>query len=447
MSDPTYDFDGMEGTERPGGMITLRLSIMMLLQYAVWGAWLPVAARYLKALPDEGGLGFDDKQIGMILGLAGSIGAVSAPFIAGQFADRYFRTERFLAVLMVAGGIVQLYLAKQTAYANWLVLAILYSVVFMPTLALSNSLAFAHIRDADRDFPKIRVWGTIGWIAASWTFPMIWLQTDLHRQWMPPFLAGPEVENVTGRLVDALKFSAILSFVYAGYCLLLPATPPKRNAVEPLAFAKAFRLFKKPSFAVLVLVSLSIATIHQIYFLQTSPFFSWLGLKDSQIGPAMTIGQFSEILMMALLGVLLKRFGFRFVLSVGAAAYFARYTIWGVTDLPVWLLVASQALHGICYACFFAASYIYVDRISDDDVRHSAQTVYGIMILGGGPVLGGLLSGWLGDRYTPEGGALNFSSYWYTVAGIALVTTLVFAALFRDAVRKSPPDPPQAELR
>lgn len=420
-----------------GSLMTFRLGLMMFLQYAVWGAWLPVTARYLKAAPADGGLGFDDGQIGMILGLAGSIGAISAPFIAGQFADRYFRTERFLAVLLVVGGVLKFVIAYQTTYVSWLWLSIAYGVVFMPTLALSNSLAFAHIRDASLDFPKIRVWGTIGWIAASWIFPMIYLQSALGLRWLPPFLVGPEVEGVTARLVDSMKFGGIISLVYAAYCFLLPPTPPKREGVEPLAFAKAFRLFARPSFAVLVLVSLAISTIHQIYFLQTSPFFATLGIRDSDIGPAMTIGQFSEIIMMALLGLLLKRLGFRWVMFIGCSAYLVRYAVWGTTGLPVWLMVTSQFLHGFCYACFFAVSYIYVDRIAPADVRHSAQTVYGIMILGGGPVFGGILSGWLGAHFTPEGGSLDYSGFWYTVAAIGLITSLVFAVAFRDETARS----------
>src|SRR5262245_15616969 len=182
---------------------------------------------------------------------------------------------------------------------------------------------------------------------------MIYLQSDLSLHWMPPFLIGPEKPNVTARLADSLRFSALISWAYAVFCLFLPHTPPKREGVERLAFAKAFRLLRDPSFAVLVAVSLPISIIHQIYFIQTPPFLSHLGLLDSQIGPAMTIGQFSEILIMAVLGRILARFGFRRVIALGAFAYFVRYLIWSVPSLPVSVQVTSQALHGICYACFF----------------------------------------------------------------------------------------------
>jgi nucleoside transporter len=408
-----------------------RLGTMMFLQYALWGAWLPVTARYLSASISDGGLGFSGTQIGMILGLAGSIGAIASPFIAGQIADRYFSTERILAFLVTAGAIVKWVTASQTDYQSWLVLSIIYSVLYMPTLALSNSITFAHIDDQENNFPKIRVWGTIGWIVASWAFPMIWLQTDLQLQWMPPFIVGAEVPNVTSRLADALKFSSIISISYGVFCFLLPPTPPKRDAVEKLAFKKAFDLFQYSSFTILVIASLAVSIIHQIYFLQTGPFLSHIGIPDSQIGPAMTIGQFAEILAMAYLGFFLKRLGFKKVITIGIAAYFFRYAIFGTAMLPVWIIVVSQVFHGFCYAFFFATAYIYVDKLADQDVRHSAQTVFGIIILGGGPVIGGWLSGYLQNMYTVDN-VFSFSNFWYTMSAIGLVTMIFFLMLFQE---------------
>ncbi|MEC7798959.1 MAG: MFS transporter [Candidatus Neomarinimicrobiota bacterium] len=412
-----------------------RLGTMMFLQFAIWGAWLPLTARYLSASIAEGGLGFSGSEIGMILGLAGSIGAIVSPFIAGQFADRYFSTERILSFLVITGGIVKWYTATRTDYESWLWLSILYSVLYMPTLALSNSVAFSHIDDAENTFPKIRVWGTIGWIAASWVFPMIWLQQNLSFQLMPPFLSGDEVPNVTARLADALKFSGIISMVYGAFCFLLPNTPPKADAVEKLAFKKAFNLFNNKSFLVLVLASLGVSIIHQIYFLQTGPFLSFIGIKDSSIGPAMTIGQFAEIITMAYLGFFLKRLGFKKVITIGIFAYFARYMIFGMTFLPPWIMVLSQAFHGFCFAFFFAAGFIYVDKLADDDIRHSVQTVFGIIIFGGGPVVGGWLSGYLQNMFTLNG-VFNYSNFWYTLAGIGLVVTLLFYYSFNNMISK-----------
>ena len=412
-----------------------RLGTMMFLQFAIWGAWLPLTARYLSATVAEGGLEFSGSEIGMILGLAGSIGAIVSPFIAGQFADRYFSTERILSFLVITGGIVKWYTATRTDYESWLWLSILYSVLYMPTLALSNSVAFSHIDDSENTFPKIRVWGTIGWIAASWAFPMIWLQQDLSFQLMPPFLSGDEVPGVTARLADALKFSGIISLIYGAFCFLLPNTPPKADAVENLAFKKAFNLFSNKSFLVLVLASLGVSIIHQIYFLQTGPFLSSIGIKDSSIGPAMTIGQFAEIATMAYLGFFLKRLGFKKVITIGIFAYFARYMIFGTSFLPTWIMVISQAFHGFCFAFFFAAGFIYVDKLADDDVRHSAQTVFGIIIFGGGPVVGGWLSGYLQDIYTLNG-VFNYSNFWYTLAVIGLIVTLLFYSSFNSTLSK-----------
>ncbi len=412
-----------------------RLSLMMFLEYSVWGAWLPVAARYLSAPVESGGLGFTATQIGMILGLAGSIGALLAPFIAGQIADRYFRAEWFLGVLLLVGAGIKYVTAAQSEYSSWLWLSIAYSVVYMPTLALTNSIAFAHVGDSERDFPKVRVWGTIGWIAASWIFPMLYLTQSLGFGWMPPFLTGPEVVDATSRLSGALRFSAYISLGFALFCIFLPATPPKQDQPES-AWSKAFALFSSPSLLVLLLAGLAISVIHQVYFLQAGPYLSEVGLSDSQIGPAMTVGQFSEILMLACLGLLLKSLGLRNVLAMGAFAYFLRYFIWSQPELPLWVLISSQALHGVCYACFFATAYIYVDRVAPADVRHSAQTVFGIVMLGGGPVLGGYLSGVLGVKYahlaSPDNVGAEFAPLWGTLGWIGLGVAVVLWALFRE---------------
>lgn len=431
--------------------IKSRLSLMMFLQYAVWGIWLPVLATYLQSPSVEGGLGFTSGQVGLILGVAGSIGAVSAPFIAGQFADRYFSTEKFLAVLLVLGGAVKITLSYQDSFTAWLVLATLYSVLYMPTLSLTNSMAFAHLANSEKEFPRVRVWGTIGWIAASWLFPMIWLQSNLEFQLLPPFFVGSEVPDATARLADTLKVSGIIAFLYAGFCFLLPHTPPKKEGVEKLAFKKAFSLLSHRSFAVLVAASLPIAVIHQIYFMQTGPFFeNQLGMLVTYIAPAMTVGQFAEIGFLAMLGLLLVRLGFKWTITLGALAYFSRYAIWGLISLqeasgpsvdaagqfvwtmPLMIGVFSQILHGLCYACFFASAFMYVDRIADDDIRNSAQTVFGIIILGVGPMIAGPFLGLLGNVFGEAGVVTNFAGMWFTLAAIALFTAALVAFAFRD---------------
>ena len=424
---------------------------MMFLQYAVWGVWLPVLATYLQSPVNDGGLGFTSGQVGLIIGVAASLGAISAPFIAGQLADRMFSTEKCLAALLLLGGIVKISLSLQDSFVAWLLLATLYSVLYMPTLSLTNSMAFAHLDNPDREFPRVRVWGTVGWIAASWLFPMIWLQSNLEFQLLPPFFVGTEVADATARLADTLVVSGLLAFLYAGYCLRLPHTPPKTDGVEKLAFSKAFGLLSRRSFAVLVVASLPIAVIHQLYFMQTGPFFeNQLGMLVTYIAPAMTVGQFAEIGFLALLSGLLLRLGFKWTITLGALAYVARYVIWGLISLqevagpsvdasgqflwtaPLGIGVFSQLLHGLCYACFFASAFMYVDRIADADIRNSAQTVFGIIILGIGPMIAGPVLGILGSVFGDAGVVTDFAGMWFTLAIIALLSTMLMALAFVD---------------
>lgn len=419
----------------PRGALS-RLSLMMFLQYAVWGLWLPILAIYLQASVADGGLGFTAGQVGWIIGLGASVGAVTAPFVAGQFADRYFRAERFLAFLLLTGGVIQIILAQQTTFIGWIIFSILYSILFMPTLSLTNSVTFANLENTEKQFPKVRVFGTFGWIAAAWIFPMVWLQTNLQFQALPPFIVGDDVPGVTHRLIDAMTFSGVLSIIYSAYCLFLPATPPKKDAVESIAFAKAFALMRRPSVLVLVFSSLIIAMIHQIYFMQTGPFLVSRGLAEKLVMPAMSIGQFAEIAVMAILGFLLTRLGFKWVIVLGAMAYVARYGIWSMEGAPLWLVVSSQALHGFCYACFFAGTYIYIDRIAPKDVRNSAQTVIGIVILGLGPVLASALLSFVlqltGSQPDAEPPVINFEGLWAALAGLGFFVAVLVAFCFKE---------------
>jgi len=412
-----------------------RLSVLHFLQWAVWGLWGPILTRYLGAGVVKGGLGFSDLQIGLLFGVSGSVGAISAPFLVGQIADRHFRTERIMAGLLVIIGILWLIMAYQREFWAWMALFVAASIVGAPMIALSNSLSFAHMTDARRQFPRVRVWGTIGWIVVAWAFPMIWLQTDLEWIGLPPFFKGQEIAGVTSHQIDSLKAAGMLAFVYAAYCLTLPTTQPKRDARDRLAFRKAFGLFRRKSFAVLMLAGLMIAAIHSIYFIQTAKFLPTLGVRDSDIQPAMSVGQLAEIPMMVVVGYLLKHLGFRWVLTIGATAYVVRFAVFGTTHLPVELIIASQGLHGVCFACYYASAFIYVDRLADEDVRHSAQTVMGVF-LGIGPILGGLLNGALAEAFTPEGGKIvDYSPFWYCVGGVGFVAMLLLALLFRDETK------------
>ena len=437
----------------PPRALTLRLSVMMFLQWGMFGLWAPLASIFILAKVKDGGLGFDQYQLGWLLGISGSIGALAAPFVAGQIADRYFSTERLMAGLLIVGGVLWWITSEQTAYGAWLGLSIAASLALAPTMALSNSLAFAHMSNPTRQFPVVRVWGTIGWIVAMWIFAWVWLRQTfvlsgdfpfvvLHESveltWKPMFLMGREHKDVVERMVEALKAGAIVAFVYAAYCLTLPNTSPKRDAAEKLAFWKAFHLFRRRSFLVLTVAALLIACIHNIFFMQTSNHLQLLGMAKADVGPAMTIGQVTEIVVIVFLGWLLKRLGMRTVLTIGGVAYILRFLFLGSTWLPLWVIVVSLGFHGICFACYYAAAFIYVDRLADEDIRHTAQTLFGILI-GIGPVIGGWLNGFLAGLCTPAGGKLDYTGYWYTIAAIGLVATVVLAAMFRDETGKHQP--------
>lgn len=428
-----------------------RLHLMMFLQYAMYGIWMPLAGKFLGASVAEGGLGFDLQQRMMILALAGGIGAICAPFVAGQIADRYFATERCLAVLLIAGGVVKYVTAYQTSFTAWLWLSILYAIFFVPTQALTNSLAMAHLTDSKRQFPGVRVFGAIGWITVSWLFPMIWLQSGLSFQWLPPFFKGTEVPNVVARMIDSLKFAGLISVGYGLYCwFCLPHTPPKRDAVEKIAFAKAFGLVRRRSFAVLIVSALLISVLHTTYMAETSKFLPTVGLSAIYIQPAMSIAQFAEILVMSVLGLMLSRLGFRAVLSMGCFCFCLRYAIFGTGFLlaqgssplgqvpllggisPCALVVSSLALHGFCFSCFVAASFIYVDRIAPPDVRHSAQTTFMLVFFGLGPLLTGAISGPLQKVCALADGGLNYATFWYTMAAVGVAAMILIATLFRD---------------
>jgi hypothetical protein len=226
-------------------------------------------------------------------------------------------------VLLAAGGAIKFITAYQTSYAAWLWLSIVYALLFMPTLSLTNSLALAHLSDPKRQFPGVRAVGTMAWIVVAWLFPMVWLQSGLEFRWLPPFFAGQELPNAPARMIDSVRVAGLVSIGYALFCWFgLPRVPPRREAAKTLALAKAVGLLRHRSFAILVAATLALSIIHCFYFVQMSKFLASIGLADAYIMPAMSLGQFAEILALALLGPVLARWGFRTVISLGGLLLF-----------------------------------------------------------------------------------------------------------------------------
>ncbi len=386
---------------------------MMVLQYAVWGVWLPVLGGYLGSPQAAGGLGFTGAQIGMILGTAGACGAILAPLIAGQVADRMMNAEKALGMLLLLGAVINWLLAGATSYESFLILSIFYSVLYMPTLSLSNSIAMTNLSNPTTDFPRVRVWGTVGWIVASAAFPLLWLQDQLHLTLVPWFVVGVEKANATSLAPDALRVSAVVSFLYAAYAFwLLPRTPPKGNAPHPLAFLQAFALLKSRAVWVLTLAAVVISMIHNIYFIRTASWLETVGFTKANAPAAMTVGQMVEMGTLAMLGFFIARLGHKRVLVIGACAYCLRFACFALATGPS-MAYAGIALHGFCYAFFFACAFLFIDREAPADARHSTQTAFGIAILGCGPILVGVYNGFLDG--VSSAGATGVASMWQRV--------------------------------
>ena len=392
-----------------------RLSLMMFLQYAIWGSWAAVLGAYLGA-PQAGTdatlyLNFSKSQAGVIFSLL-PLATIFAPFIFGQLADRLVSTQYLLALCHIAGGLTMFALGFQTAYTPILWLMLLFSLMYAPTLALTNSVAFSHMKDSEREFGFIRVFGTLGWIAAGWILAG-W------RNWLPA---------VPG---DMLFLAGGFAILLGLFSLALPNTPPKREGANPLAFLEALALFRNRSFAVFMVISFVVGTELEFYYILTSPYLEHLGVARANVSALMSIAQIAEIVVMAvLLPLMLPKLGARKLLAWGVIAWPVRYAIFAF--LPVtWLVAASLALHGFCYVFFFVVGFIYVDRIAPKDIRASAQALMAIVVLGVGRFIGSRLAGWISDTFT-KGTQTDWQSTFLVPCALTVVCALAFLLFFRE---------------
>lgn len=371
--------------------IRTRLSVMMFLEFLIWGAWYPLVFGYLPAL------GFDSDQQFLILS-GFNFAAIVAMFFSTQFADRNFAAEKFLAVSQLIGGIAMICLAGTTSFWPLLLLMYLHCLFYVPTISITNGIAFANVKDPQKDFGLVRLWGTIGWIAASW--PFVFILVDWAR--VPAFGSVTFIEwlgaalgtSKTGpALIAATSYTfvaaGIASLLLAAFSLFLPHTPPRPAAAGESQFAwlEAAKLLKVPFMLVLFIVTFIDATVHQFYFFWTGRYLMSIGIPGNWVMPAMSVGQFAEIGTMAVLGAFLKKLGWRWTMTIGILGHAARFAIFALVPFPA-PAVAVNVLHGICYAFFFATVYIFVDEFFPKDVRSSAQGLFNLLILGIGPLLG-----------------------------------------------------------
>jgi nucleoside transporter len=400
------------------------LSAMMFLQYMIWGAWSPDFSAYLQKI------GFTSTQSGFIYSLL-PIGCMLAPFAGGQLADRYFSTEKMLAVLHLLGGVLLFLAARVTDYNQLWPLMLGWALLYAPTLALTNSICFHHLPEAEKEFSLVRVWGTIGWIVAGLTL------SKLLREMMPGLLG-----SLGGS--DGLWLAGILSIVLGLFSFFLPHTPPAKKGGSPWAFLSALKLLRDPQFAVFIAVSFVVATELMFYYVLTAPFLEAVGVKAGQAPAWMTIAQIAEIGTMLALPWMLARWGVRKTMFIGILAWPVRYAVFALGN-PLWLVLAALSLHGLCYVCFFTVSYIYVNQVAEADIKASAQGLITFVTLGVGLFLGSLFAGYISDMFSVTS-ADGVKVVDYTrVFLVPLVLTLLCAVIFLVGFRERTWGKAQAE--
>jgi nucleoside transporter len=394
------------------GAVRVKLSVLMFLQYFVWGAWSVTMGTWLGQT-----LGFTGEQIGLAFGTS-ALAAMISPLFVGMVADRLFATERLLAVLHVLGAVILYAASVQTRFPAFYIVLLGYALCYMPTLALSNSISFRQMQDPGREFPTIRVLGTLGWIVAGLVIGTI----------------GIEATAVP------MRIAAAASLVLGLFCFVLPHTPPivgQRATLSDALGLGALQLLRERSFAVFVLGSFLVCIPLQFYYAFANPFLNELQVTNA--AGKMTPGQMSEVGFMLVMPWFFRRLGVKAMLLAGMAAWTTRYLLFAYGDngAKVWLLYGGILLHGICYDFFFVTGQIYVDRKAPADLRAAAQGLIAFVTLGVGMFIGSWASGRVVDAFA-TGGAVATSHAWDRIwlvpAGGAALVLLLFAALFRADV-------------
>jgi nucleoside transporter len=367
------------------------LAAMMFLEYAVWGAWTPILSDTLGSRLHATGT-----QVGMVYGVLW-LACIITPFIGGQLVDRYMPSQIFLGVAHLIGAYAAWMMSQQTDIGGMITWMWVWSLLYAPTLGITNSIVFHHLSRSgesevkqERDFSVIRTAGTIGWIVAGFLLTGYLMYKKLH-----PAPAGAFVP------FEEMQVTAVFALILGVLAILLPHTPPSREAKDPWAFTKAFALFKLvPGFAVFMLISFVVSTEFQFFYVLSAPFLTTVGVTHDLIPVTKAVSQVAEIVCLAIfLPISLKYLGMRKTLVIGTLAWPVRYFIFALQK-PLWLVIASLAMHGFGFAFVFVTSYIYVDRVSPKDIRASAQSLLTLVTLGFGNYLGTLFCGRLKDHYT-----------------------------------------------
>ncbi|AZI23948.1 MAG: nucleoside permease [Pedobacter agri] len=398
-----------------------KLSTMMFLEFFVWGAWFVTLGTFLgnnlKATGAETGAVFSTQ----------SWGAIIAPFIVGLIADRYFNAERILGVLHLIGALLMYQMYNATDISVFYPYVLGYMIIFMPTLALVNSVSFNQMNDPEKEFSSIRIWGTIGWIAAG-------LLISYFFHW------DSKEGTESGLLRNTFAMAGIVSLVLGLFSFALPKTPPKVSSTEKIKIGDligldALKLLKDRNFLIFFISSILICIPLAFYYQNANPFLSNIGM-DNPTGK-MTIGQASEVIFLLFIPIFFKRFGFKMTILVGMLAWAVRYALfaYGNAGELSFMLILGIALHGVCYDFFFVSGQIYTNSKAGERFKSSAQGLITLATYGVGMLIGFAVAGKISDAYKAVDGTMDWKMIWIIPAGIALVVFILFALTFNDKTK------------
>jgi nucleoside transporter len=393
--------------------VRLQLSVMMFLNFFIWGAWFVTMGTFLgKSLHASG------KDIGYAY-LSQSIGAIAAPFVIGLIADKFFSAQKILAVLHIVGGVILWYAGSVNTFDSFFPAIIIYMIVFMPTLALVNSISFRQMKNPSKEFPFIRVLGTIGWIVAGVAISFI--------GWDKP---GDEA-----LLSNTFKMAAIAAILLGLFSFTLPATPPAKKGIKTsmgdILGLDALRLLKNRSYLIFFLSSIAICIPLSFYYNFTNLFLNEKGMQST--AGIQSLGQVSETLFMLLMPLLFIRFGVKKMLAIGMLAWAIRYGLFAYGNIGAnyWMLIIGILLHGICYDFFFVTGQIYTDNLAGERFKSAAQGLITLATYGIGMMIGSLVSGPIVDAYATSNGH-DWQTIWLIPGGIAVVVVILFLLFFRE---------------
>jgi MFS family permease len=419
----------------------LKLFVMMVLEFFIWGAWLPLIFGYLPSLK------FETWQQSLILN-AFPAASIVGMFFSNEWADRKFAAEKFLAVSHLIGGLAILGCGFVTSFVPFFALMLVHCLLYVPTISITNSIAFANMKDPANEFGLVRMGGTIGWILAAWPFTFIFVDWSAVQATNPVGL----VETIKTALAhpltgDAAKaatkwtyiVAGIASLLLAAFSFVLPHTPPKVTAAgapQKLAWLEATKLLRHPFVLVLWLVAFADSFVHNCYFSWTGDFLGaprtsgGVGIASNWITPVMSIGQIAEILTMFVLGATLKALGWRTTMIIGVLGHAARFAVYSFFPQSAELIIVVQVLHGICYAFFFATVYIFVDAYFPKDIRSSAQGLFNFQILGIGALVAYSICPWLKQEVFTANSLVNFKGLFLVPMFVATGAALALALFF-----------------